>query len=122
MKNVALLILVCYSWLFGSNDVIYADCKPQCLAWVQSQVSNLGGGYGNAHGLWNNVSARNNGWRKVAKGVSEKQGNCVDQGTNLKLNIRVKVKEKENYEWNDVCVDLYYPENELGGFLVLDVV
>ncbi len=35
----------------------------------------------------------------------------VDQGTNLKLNIRVKVKEKENYEWDDVCVDLYYSEN-----------
>jgi len=35
----------------------------------------------------------------------------VDQGTNQKLDIRVKVREKEGHEWKNVYVDLYYSEN-----------
>jgi hypothetical protein len=37
----------------------------------------------------------------------------VPQGTNKKLNVRVKVKEKEGDEWpkGSICVDLYYSPN-----------
>ncbi len=35
----------------------------------------------------------------------------VDEGTNQKLDIRIKVKEKEGWDWKNVYVDLYYSEN-----------
>ncbi len=35
----------------------------------------------------------------------------VSQGTDQNLHVRVKVKEKEGWEWNDIYVDLYYSEN-----------
>jgi hypothetical protein len=35
----------------------------------------------------------------------------VLEGTNDKIDIRVKVKEKEGWDWTNVCVDLYHSEN-----------
>jgi len=35
----------------------------------------------------------------------------VDEGTSQKIDIRIKVKEKEGWEQSNVCVDLYYSEN-----------